>query len=788
MCPWTSPATEPPAAVARHVSRALRAVRALAACGGVGLHLAGACAPVADPMLLAVRVNGVDGDDSLRVLRIGNRIAVDRNDWAALHLRPFAGTPVRFDGQDYLPLDTVPGLRSHVDGASQTLVIAASASAFAGVVLRMDTSVTVAAIPAAPGAYANYDVELQHTVVGGDPRVAYSASLQLDAGVSAFGGSLTSSGLLVDDGIHRRGTRLDTTWTQDNPKQMASLRAGDAVTNPGTWGRALRFGGMQWATDFSLQPGFLPFPLPSVHGEATLPSSVDVFVNNSRRLQSDLPAGPFDLNELPVVTGNGEVRLVVRDALGREQVITQPYFASPALLRPGLHAFSVEAGAVREDYALRSDHYGHVVAAATDRAGVTDSFTRELRMEWAPHLATAGATGTWLVPQVGVMTLGALASASGDGNGGALTATLTHQGRVWNGSVQLQRSSRDFAQLGVLAGDALRSQASATMGGSVGALPLGVGVVYQAPWNGPAQRLLSFNVGAGLGRFGSLGFYGLRDFTTGATTVSLSYSVSLDARTGVALGATRNATPGAASKVGYQMDVQRNLPEGEGVGWQVAAQDDDRAQAQLYARTPWADLNAGIARTNRQTDVRAGATGGAAWIDDSAFVTRRVDGTYAVVEVGDYPDVTILRDNHPVARTDQNGRALVAGLRGNEVNRVGVEAADLPLDAAVDALDLEFVAPSHAGVVLRLPIQRRRAASMRIVGADGTPLPPGTTLRMAGHDERFPVGFDGRTFVAGIRTGTLLRAHGPGADCGVTLVVPEGSADDLPDLGSVVCK
>lgn len=788
MCPWTSRPTETSAPIARPRHRPLHAVRALAACGGVALHLAGTCAPVAEPLLLAVRVNGVEGDDSLRVLRIGNRIAVDRNDWTALHLRPFAGKPVRFEGQDYLPLDGLPGLRSRVDGASQTLVIDASAAAFAGVVLTMDANASVPVVPAANGAYGNYDVELQRTVDGGDPRARYSASLQLDVGVSAFGGALTSGAVVADDGIHRRGTRLDTTWTQDDPKQMARLRAGDAISNPGTWGRALRFGGLQWATDFSLQPGFLPFPLPSVHGEATLPSSVDVYVNNSRRLQSDLPAGPFDLNELPVVTGNGEVRLVVRDALGREQVITQPYFASPSLLRPGLHAFSIEAGAVREDYALRSDHYGHVVASATDRAGVTDSFTRELRLEWQPHLTTVGATGIWLVPQVGVMTLGALASAAGDTNGGALTATLTHQGRIWNGSVQLRRDSRDFAQLGVPASDALRSQASATVGGSVGALPLGVGFVYQAPWNGPAQRLLSFNVGAGLGRFGTLGFYGLRDFGTGATTVSLSYSVSLDARTGAAVGATRNATPGAAARTGYQLDVQRNLPESEGLGWQVAAQEDDRAQAQLFARTSWAELNAGIARTLRQTDVRGGAAGGIAWIDDAAFVTRRVDGTYAVVEVGDYPDVTILRDNHAVARTDEHGRALVAGLRGNEVNRIGVDAAELPLDAAVDALDLEFIAPAHAGVVLRLPIQRRRAASMRVVGVDGMPLPPGTTLRMAGREERFPVGFDGRTFVAGIRTGSHLRAHGPGADCGVTLVVPEGAADDLPELGSVVCK
>jgi outer membrane usher protein len=759
---------------------------------GAGFAAAAAAAAPAGPapeaLLLAVRVNGVDADDSVRVLQVNGRVALSRADWAALHLRAPAGGPVKLRGQDYLPLDGLASVRWHIDAPSQTLVIDAPAAAFAGVALRLDVNATAPTVPAATGAYGNYDVELQRGLAGRD-GARQVVSAQLDAGASAFGGSLTTSGLLLDDGLARRVTRLDTTWTQDRPSRLASLRAGDAVTLAGTWGRALRFGGLQWATDFSLQPGFLPFPVPSMHGEAALPSSVDVYVNNARRLQSDVPAGPFDLNELPIVTGSGEVRLVVRDALGREQVITQPYFVSPALLKPGLRAFSFEAGAVREDYALRSDRYGHAIASATDRAGVTEAFTRELRAEFQPGLAAAGATGIWLVPGLGVATLGAVASHSAaDGEGGAAIASLNHQDRVWNGSVQYQRNTRGFSQLGVPAQDALRTQATAAVGGSVSGMPVGAGFVYQTPWNGAPQRLLSFNAACGLGRFGTLGLYGLRELGTGATTVSLSYSVSLDARTSAAVGATRSGGRGLATTRNGSVEVQRNLPEGEGLGWSLSAQDDDRGQAQLFARTAWADLNAGVARANGQTDVRMGAAGGAAWIDDTTFVSRRIDGTYAVVEVGDYPDVAILRDNHPVARTDEHGRALVPGLRGNEVNRVGVDAADLPLDASVDALDLDFIPPAHAGVVLRLPVTRSRSASLRVLGPDGMPLPPGTTLRMAGRDTVFPVGFDGRTFVTGLHAGTRLRARGAGADCGFALSVPEGDADDLPDLGNVVCR
>ena len=49
-----------------------------------------------------------------------------------------------------------------------------------------------------------------------------------------------------------------------------------------------------------------------------------------------MPAGPFDIGDVPVVTGAGTVKLVVRDATGKEVVTTADYFSSPELVKPGL--------------------------------------------------------------------------------------------------------------------------------------------------------------------------------------------------------------------------------------------------------------------------------------------------------------------------------------------------------------------------------------------------------------------------------------------------------------------
>jgi outer membrane usher protein FimD/PapC len=86
------------------------------------------------------------------------------------------------------------------------------------------------------------------------------------------------------------------------------------------------FGDTQWGTNFATQPGFIPFPLPTIIGEAALCSTVDVFSDNANQLSKGLPAGPFTIVNLPVATGAGAVALVLRDLLGREQVVTQPYY------------------------------------------------------------------------------------------------------------------------------------------------------------------------------------------------------------------------------------------------------------------------------------------------------------------------------------------------------------------------------------------------------------------------------------------------------------------------------
>src|SRR5204862_5245724 len=118
--------------------------------------------------------------------------------------------------------------------------------------------------------------------------------------------------------------------------------------------------------------------------------------------QRPVPPGPFSIANIPTVNGSGNVQLGVRDLFGREQIISQPFYASVNLLKAGLEDYSYEAGFERNNFGVESFDYGRAVASATYRRGLTDRLTGEVRGEAARDLGVTGVAASYLIVDVGV--------------------------------------------------------------------------------------------------------------------------------------------------------------------------------------------------------------------------------------------------------------------------------------------------------------------------------------------------------------------------------------------------
>ncbi len=747
--------------------------------------------------LLLVDINAQLLNETTVVLERDGVIYVAGADLLRWRLRlPEPGVAVDHDGEKYYPLAAIAGVAAVFNAPKRTLTITASALAFTETARVAAGTARLAPLRSGPGGFINYDLFAARDPTGTQRSGQFEFGYFNHAGVgttSLFANDTVNivntgnAGNAGDNGNtgERRLTRLDSTWTVDYPETLRSLRLGDAINRPGAWGRAVRFGGLQYGSNFATQPGFVTAPLQSVAGRAVLPSTVDVFVNNALVSRQTVPPGPFTIRNLPVVTGTGEVQLVVRDLFGREQLTTQPFYASQALLREGLTSYSVEAGKVRENFGIDSFNYGSAMGSATYRRGMSQHFTAEVHAEAMPGQATAGAGGDYLLPRIGTLNAHVAGSQSRQGSGATLLLGIDHPGRKWSYAARTQRTSSGFVQVGRLPGDLPPSRLSsfnlsyATGAGS----SVGVAYVVQRNRVEADVRIATLGYNVSLGKWASLSVSAVRVLEGDkSTSVFAALTIPFGAATSLSLSA--QSVGGGSSD--FTATLQRNLPAGEGYGYRVLARSDRSQEAAATLQNNIGTYGIGVAQTPGATATRLSASGGVAFLGGDAFLSRRIDQSFAVVRVPGYPNVHILADNNPAGQTNAAGNALIPRLRAYDRNVLAIQQEDLPMDAEIGALEREVAPYFRSGVEVKFPVRRSRGATLTIVLDDGRALPLGATVEIIGQDRLNITGYEGEVYVTGLEPQNRLRASWNGQSCefDAAFVI---SANPLPDLGTFIC-
>lgn len=736
-----------------------------------------------DEVFLVVVINQQEQGVAF-LLRSDDRLFAGGQDLRRWRLHLPNTIPLNRDGEDFYALDTLAGLSYEFNESSQALTVQAPPSLFDATRLKGTVTNFSAPTPASPGGFLNYDVSANHA----QGRTTTSGLLEL-GGFSGWGAVQTRI-LARDLDGHASAIRLDTTWTRDQPMQLASLRVGDAISGTSSWGGAVRFGGVQWSTNFSTQPGFIAFPLPGVSGEAALPSTVDLYVNSALRMSREVPSGPFSIQDLPVTTGQGDARFVVRDILGREQVITQPFYATPRLLQQGLQDYSYELGFVRRNFGSDSNNYGRALAVGTHRLGITDQFTGEIHGELLGQQQTLGLGGVLLLPAAGVLSGSFAASHSDRGVGGLLELGFQRQGRYVSFGANTQLASQRFEKLG-LEPEALAPRQISQMFVNLATTDYGsfrANYTQQAFRDRTGNKILSAGYSRKVGRQGNLTVSVTRLLNGDAkTTFNLSFSLSLGNRTNASINTS--AQPGREQAV---LQVSRSVPAGSGLGYRLAAGvgDSDRRAAEVSAQNGIGAYNLAVDQFQGQAAFRGSASGGVAFLGGSAFLSRRITDSFAVVQVPDYSGVGIYADNQLVASTDADGNALLPRLRPYQKNTVRIEQADLPLDAQIDAVQLDAVPYFRSGLLLKFPVKRSRGALLTVVLENGETLPAGAQAQIIGdnveENKVFPIGLRGEVYLTGLAPSNRLRVTWLDQRCEFILPYPE-STDPLPYLGSYTC-
>ena len=699
-------------------------------------------------------------------------------------LVPNAKTSITYQGEHYFPLNAILGVSHVYDPQKLTLTIEVRPEAFIKTVRTSEYSTMQPPTKSGTGGFFNYDLFFARSPGSNE------TSGQFEVGYFNHFGVGISNMLANNMNNRLRMTRLDTTWTIDDPEKLQTLHLGDAVTLPGTWGNSVRFGGIQFGTNFATQPGFDTFPPQNVVGQAILPSTVDVFINNALVSSQNVPPGPFSIRNLPVVTGEGNVRLVVRDLFGREQTINRPFYASQTLLRAGLENFSFELGWIRDNFGIESNDYSHLLTSGTYRRGLSERFTTELHAEAISHQAAAGFGGDYLIPQLGTVGTYVAGSHNLQGNGELLLIGMDRLAQPWSFGAHTQWASSGFSQVGLQLSQPPSIQLS-SLNLSYATLGKGsLGFVYVTQHNRVETdtRIATLSYNASLGKAGSFTLSALHTMAGGvSTTIFAMLSYSLDAATSFTGSAQSLHGSSAGSSHDFSMTLERNLPLGEGYGYQIQARTDGYKEAAYSFQNNTGTYSIDFAQNENVTASRLDISGGLAILGDNLFVSRRIDQSFAVASIADYANVRILADNQPAGRTDVNGNALIPRLRAYDINWISVDQRDIPLDAEIATLKEQAVPYFRSGIEVKFPVKHSLGATFTIYLENGQLLPVGASVEELGTNKTYMVGYGGEVYVGGLVASSRLRATWNNQTCEFDVKFTPGT-DPLPDLGKFICR
>lgn len=692
---------------------------------------------------------------------------------------PDLSTAIDYQGEKYYPLSAISDISHIYDRKKLTLSIKVLPDALTETIRSAQSQNPSLLAKTSVGGFINYDL------LAMDSQGDAQRSGQFEFGYFNHLGVGTSSSIAETINNNYQITRLDTTWTTDFPDKIKTLHLGDAISNPGTWGSSLRFSGVQFATNFATQPTFVMSPSQSVVGQATLPSTVDVFINNALASHQTVPPGPFSISNLPVITGAGEVRLVVHDLLGREQLVTQSFYGSQTLLREGLENYSYELGKVRENYGIDSNDYGSWLGSATYRRGLSERFTGEVHAEAMEGQTIIGGGGDTLLPQFGTINTYIAGSQNGTEQGLLTLIGFDRLAQPWSIGARTQWTTSNYTQLGFSAGQLAPAQLSSAnlsyafhSGGSVG-----VAYVGQRNRDQPDTRIATLSYSVTLDKIGSLNISALQSLAGDqSTTVFAMLSIPLDSLTSVLLSIQSQQRVNEFTGM-----LQRNLPSGEGYGYRLQSRTDGSEEAAYSLQNNIGTYIIDVAQSQSTTASRLDVSGGIAWLGGDAFLSRSIDQSFAVVRVPDYADVHVLADNQPAGRTNSDGNALIPHLRAYDNNVISIDQRDLPLDAEINALKLDAVPYYRSGIEVKFPIKHSRGATLTIHLDNGKPLPLGATVQEVGKVDSYTVGYDGEVYVVGLGSSTTLVATWGGQHCKFEVAFTV-SANPLPDLGIFICK
>lgn len=711
------------------------------------------------------------------------------------------GLPSReIDGEVFVALSDVPGARPTFNESTLTLEVLFPPELFAGTGFNLDTRRS-SRLELLTGRSALFNYRLEYA----DSTAAGSGTLTLATEQAFTAGSwrLENQTLHAREPQASRSQRFFTRLVRDDVSRLRRWVIGDSIAVSGELGGGVEIGGLGLSKAYVLSPNFVRRPSAGFAGNAVLPSEVEFYVDDTRVLREQVSPGPFDIRNFSYFGGQRDIRVVVRDSLGREQTFAFPfYFADQGLAR-GLHDYSYQIGRIRRNLGVASNDYGDLAFSAFHQYGFTDRLTLGLRAEGSRDLLNLGPTLVWSDPRLGVLAASYALSRDRrlDQQGQAFSLAHSYQSGDFSSLVALRQYSDDYVVLHAGTAPVLPRQ-SLTLGFSYatsayGSFSAGYDRI-EARDDADMRRLtLGYNR-----RLGSR----LNLFATVRRLMGMEEDTELLLGLRYNLGREHSASSALRYDEDGQLDAQfqwsRALPMGEGLGYRLALEHldgPDGSQRSLSPEFQYNTRHASFAgRALSVSGVGGGDTfynvsvaGSLAAVGGEIVPGRLINDSYGLARITPpLAGVRVYQNGQEVGVTDGKGQVFLPGLNAYTDNGIALDQRDIPIDFGVSRLDQIVVPPFRAGVVADFAIQRTRAFAGLLryrVNGETRPLEYHQVMLKVGDEGvNFQSVRDGEFYLENVPPGSYPATVRIGErNCEFTLALPD-SQDAFVELDEVM--
>ena len=572
--------------------------------------------------------------------------------------------------------------------------------------------------------------------------------------------------------------------------------------------------GVRVFSDDRMLPDSLRSYAPVVRGIADTNAVVTVRQGGRVLYEQNVPAGPFELADLPAAGYGGDLEVTVQEADGRQSTFSVPFSTVPLLLREGLHRYSVGMGKYRN--AENSNEPW--MLEATYQYGITDGVTAYAGTQASEGYASV-MLGSAVNTPVGAFSLdvtGARTRVNGSNNEGLstrinyaniLSSTGTRFSLAgYRYSTSNYYSLRDavFARAG-REDDSygwtdyrVRERFQVNMSQPVGDR----GNVFitgsrQNYWRPDSGSDLQFQVGYG-GGFRSLSYsiyaQRLRSGANGdmSNQVMLTLSIPLG-RNGVDAGARFNSLSSTITRASNGDQMAQVSASGTGGGDSRLSFGVNASTAQTGGssstttntlggygtyRAPFGTYSANASVGNHSKQAAVGVRG--ALVAHSGGITAgpSLGRAVALVEAKGAAGARLI--NGQGAQIDGNGYALVPALSPYRVNNIMLDPSQVGLDVELGSTSEEVVPTLDSIVRVEMRTTQGRPVLLRLRRENGEAVPLGADVFQEEGDLALgTVGQAGTALVRGLAGHGALRVRwgdAPDQQCRAAFTLEEKSS------------